>query len=425
MSAVTDIRSHVPLSLSVARKWKSFKTVLPVGKTSVDQASFYMLSLYRTNLEVRLHTIDESSLQSDSQREIYASVADVLKTPIKASTTTRNHEWDEIYKAESMIALLFTGPQLRQEISARLQDLSGQNLADADVLRRDYEGLLKPPADGQGAGPNDGMLRMFLLRVMEALHWTAKKKYLARPIRIEATNRILIGVLFSFALLVAPYAYLIWDFIAVPDAPAVTSTVSALPATTAGMVLPPELAVASIDGAPSPVVSAGPVQITRAAHDDAKPKRLTPVSKIWSLFALWTALTAGLLGAFFSRLLTIQRQWSTMTLDEVFLHREWPYTLLRAGVGVGGALVVYFFLRSGIAEGALFPKFGDIMIEFVQIPSGIAAVPMSFVMPSKSLALLTFWCFLAGFSEALVPSILSSTERQLSDAASPAQGSRR
>jgi hypothetical protein len=88
-----------------------------------------------------------------------------------------------------------------------------------------------------------------------------------------------------------------------------------------------------------------------------------------------------------------------------------------------GALIVYFFLRSGIAEGALFPNFTDVRIEFVSVidPS---AVQMTFVMPSKALALLTFWCFLAGFSEALVPGILSSTERQLGDAAA-APGSRK
>src|SRR5207244_46551 len=111
------------------------------------------------------------------------------------------------------------------------------------------------------------------------------------------------------------------------------------------------------------------------------------------------------------------RQWSTMTLEDVFLHRELSYSLLRAGVGVCGALVVYFFLRSGIAEGALFPDFTKVAIEWVSAPAG--ALPMTFVAPSKALALLTFWCFLAGFSEALVPSILSNTERQLTDATAP------
>jgi len=147
----------------------------------------------------------------------------------------------------------------------------------------------------------------------------------------------------------------------------------------------------------------------------------------WSLFALYTALTAGLLGAFSSRLYGIQRQWANMNLDEVFLQREWPYTLLRAGVGMCGALVVYIFLRSGIAEGALFPKFDDIRIELVNVAknSAVPAVEMAFAMPSKALALLTFWCFLAGFSETLVSNILKSTEQELTDAATPAQASRK
>jgi hypothetical protein len=47
---------------------------------------------------------------------------------------------------------------------------------------------------------------------------------------------------------------------------------------------------------------------------------------------------------------------------------------------------------------------------------------MSFVVPSKDLALLTVWCFLAGFSESLVPSILSSTERQFAESTASGKG---
>jgi len=46
---------------------------------------------------------------------------------------------------------------------------------------------------------------------------------------------------------------------------------------------------------------------------------------------------------------------------------------------------------------------------------------MSFVVPSKDLALVTVWCFLAGFSESLVPSILTSTERQISEGSGPSK----
>jgi hypothetical protein len=44
---------------------------------------------------------------------------------------------------------------------------------------------------------------------------------------------------------------------------------------------------------------------------------------------------------------------------------------------------------------------------------------MAFVVPSRDLALLTVWCFVAGFSEALAPSILAGAERQLSGSSGP------
>lgn len=336
----------------IEEKWKELNEKFNIGKTSIDRASYHMLQLHRTNLEVRLRCVDEATLQSDWQKKIFATVVEMLKAPRQVRPNARGLEWDEIYKAERLIALLFNGAQLRQEISARLQELAIENVKDAEALRRDYETLLKPP--GEGTPPDETTLRMFLLRVMEALHWTAKKKYLARPIRKEATKIILYCVLISFFLLIAPYVLLnYW----------------------------------------------GSAQ----------------VGKWWSLFALYTALTSGLLGAFFSRLITMQRRWGKMTLDEVFLHREVSYTLLRAGVGMCGALIVYFFLRSQFLSGPLFPEFKEIAIHYVRIQDD-DAVPMAFVMPSKALALLTFWCFLAGFSEALVPSILANTERQVAQA---------
>lgn len=147
------------------------------------------------------------------------------------------------------------------------------------------------------------------------------------------------------------------------------------------------------------------------------------LSPFWSLFALWTALMSGLMGALFSRLMRLQRDWSAMPFDEVFLHREVMYTMLRAGVGICGALIVYFFLRSGLLGGDIFPEFDKISMVWIEAGTNSDDHPlkMAFVVPSTDLALLTVWCFLAGFSEALVPSILANTEGRLSNAASPAQ----
>jgi hypothetical protein len=407
---MTDtVLNSLPIT-SAAKRWKGVKAAFRANKPSEDQASFHMLNLARTNLGVRLRAIDETSLVSETQKNIHATVAEMLKPPAAASATAGNFEWDEIYKAESLIALLYSGEQLRQEIGARLQELASADQAKADAFRGDYQEQFKRSVDGSNPGVDDSTLRMFLLRIMDALHWSEKKKYLARPLRVQATNRILICLVVSFVLLIIPYGLLVLDYgTAVPPAPNHTaSLVSPVPSDTV---------------APSSPTIPSVANDTAARSDPPVPS----VHKLWSLFALYTALTAGLLGAFSSRLYGIQHQWADMSLDEVFLQREWTYTFLRAGVGVCGALIVYIFLRSGIAEGALFPKFDEIRIELVTVAGNdkVAAAVMAFAMPSKALALLTFWCFLAGFSETLVSSILRSTEQELTDAATPAQASRK
>jgi hypothetical protein len=350
--AMSPTTLPISAATTFAQRWRGFGVNLHVGKTSLDRASFHMLSLYRTNLDVRFRNIDESALQTPHQRQIYATVSQMFAMQGQPHAAAPDLDWDEIYKTERLIALLLDGPRLRQEIDARLKELATERAECAESLRKDYDALLKP-ADDQPAA-DDSVLHGFLLRVLEGLHWHAKKKYIARPIRKEATKIILFCVMTAFLMLVAPYVF-------------------------------------------------------------ANLQPHTETSKWWSLFALYTALSSGLLGAFFSRLIWVQRHWADMTLDEVFLHRELSYTLLRAGVGMCGALIVYFFLRSGILEGSLFPEFEKVSLQLVNVSSD-RTVWMDFVMPSEALALLTFWCFLAGFSEALVPSILASTESKLSDA---------
>jgi hypothetical protein len=47
---------------------------------------------------------------------------------------------------------------------------------------------------------------------------------------------------------------------------------------------------------------------------------------------------------------------------------------------------------------------------------------MRTIEPSKDLALLAIWSFLAGFSERLVPTILANTEASFANTASGAAG---
>jgi len=121
----------------------------------------------------------------------------------------------------------------------------------------------------------------------------------------------------------------------------------------------------------------------------------------WLASSLYTPLTFGLLGALFSRLITLHTPRSKLTLEELHNAQKILYIVLRACIGACGALIVYFFLQSEFVKSNVFPKFTN----------GVVSLS-----DHKSLALLIIWSFIAGFSESLVPSVLSSTERQFGGA---------
>jgi hypothetical protein len=135
---VTDSASVLPpssISPSISHKLRSF-----TGRSWIDDfqswfnkppkevASISMLNLARSNLGVRLRSIDEATL-SERQKKIHASVTEMLKVPAEPNTITEDQGWDKIFEAESLVALLHAGEGLRQEMGAYLQDLTDLNKA--------------------------------------------------------------------------------------------------------------------------------------------------------------------------------------------------------------------------------------------------------------------------------------------------------
>jgi hypothetical protein len=111
------------------------------------------------------------------------------------------------------------------------------------------------------------------------------------------------------------------------------------------------------------------------------------------------AAISGAFGATFSMLLGLKARLQKSTFDDLKLARSNALIVSRVVIGAAAGTILYFFIRSGLVSGAAFPE----------LAAGAAVDPGPF-------AHLVVWCFLAGFSEKLVPSLLAQSERQATSA---------
>lgn len=120
---------------------------------------------------------------------------------------------------------------------------------------------------------------------------------------------------------------------------------------------------------------------------------------------LLIAMSAGFLGATFSMLIQSQRRVSEGSLEDLNVASSWHTLIVRGSVGLGGAVILYFFFESGLLEGSLWPNLEKLDFAEVEGAAGLR-------IPNQHWCLLVIWCFLAGFSETLVPTILQDTEHK-------------
>jgi hypothetical protein len=307
-------------------------------------------------------TIHEDDAKKTVLAEIEASLVDLKRMSLTAVESAKGYPvWIEAYRLERLLALIEPKECLWDEVKSRMAEAVEEKLNSAPRLAAAVDATgssvfdtQTPPALRDGG---EMLLRSLLLEILEDLHWAAERKYYSRPIRETATHRIIWCGIISFALFIMPY-----------------------------IILHISLALGK-----------------------------TSLINNWSYLPLYSAVTAGLFGALFSRLLYLQSNWDALSVGGLKDARDFTSIFLRGCVGMTGAVVVFFFLQSGVVSGPLFPDFSQIGVEDTRYPN--RNVPESdqgnylhLVYPSKSLALLVVWSFLAGFSERLVPSILRDTE---------------
>ncbi len=139
------------------------------------------------------------------------------------------------------------------------------------------------------------------------------------------------------------------------------------------------------------------------------------------LLTSWLCFECGIIGGFVS----IQQRLHKVMDDELqLLAQSWYAILLIPLYGGIFALLLYVIFLSGLLEGHLFPEF--YVPEFSKPPSQVDVIVfLKETVPRSGhdLAKLIFWCFLAGFSERLVPQIIARVSRSI-DSDAEGQGAR-
>lgn len=120
----------------------------------------------------------------------------------------------------------------------------------------------------------------------------------------------------------------------------------------------------------------------------------------------WFCFECGIIGGFVS----IQQRLKKVKDEELeYLSQSWIAILVNPIFGGIFALVLYVLFLSGIIESALFPMFSIPEFEGQPLPT-IDDLRLFFVntypASGSDFAKLTFWSFVAGFSERLVPEMI-------------------
>jgi hypothetical protein len=150
-------------------------------------------------------------------------------------------------------------------------------------------------------------------------------------------------------------------------------------------------------------------------------------------YYIFTAATSGILGATFSQLTSIQSRVQAASIDQVRAMSQLGYILARSVVGAGAGLIMFYLMQSGLLSGAFFPAFIHTAEALLQHQQGLdelsknaygisQAIESSYgigtlVQPAQGLSLLIVWCLLAGFSEKMIPGILTRKAKQAVDSA--------
>lgn len=141
------------------------------------------------------------------------------------------------------------------------------------------------------------------------------------------------------------------------------------------------------------------------------------------LYLLLHAVFTGALGASYSTLTSVKSYPEDIPMERIQTLCSKGYILSRILIGLCASLVLVFFFHAEIFSSTLIPRLNVENIKSLTTDVDTQTHPIQFFILNKNFALLTVYCFLAGFSEKFVPNLLNKMEEK-SDNASGDSGTK-
>ncbi len=288
---------------------------------------------------------------------VVAKIDAVLAAPQEAGN------WEPAYQIERLLVFLEPPTKLEKEVDRRVSEAEGVKLDSAAKFRSQLTAV--NDAVAAGTLPPDAAYEQrqaILTAVIDDLQWFYTKRMLVRDQLWIAADRLrVIGLTVAMVAMVPFFAFVLEKFI-------------------------------------SKITGWHPF--------------------LWLIenmpnYGLYTAISFGLIGAFFSRLIALQTSSAQLTVEDAERLFNTRYILIRAAVGMFGAVIMYFILFAGkdVTHFSILPDFTQLNFTSTELMTIFGKVNV--LLPSTNWCILVVWSVLAGFSEKLVPETLSSVEQRM------------
>jgi hypothetical protein len=286
---------------------------------------------------------------------------------IEAALNNNDATWDEINLAEQLLVDYLSEAEIVEGIDRRIVESRRRLVPDAEATAARYARMVSEGIVGID------VKRSFLKGLIADLQHFGLRSNQVRGLRANAIGFVSVLSCFAFALALVPFVAFL---------------------------------------------------VHRNFAGTWADKLIVPTVSNFPNYGLYTAVSFGFLGALFSRFLQLQKNYLYVPLDDAETYYRLDSITLRLFVGVVAAVIVYFIAASGLVKGAIVPEVRLLAYQGMSatlpepVPSEartvIGLTTQGALVPTRDLALMVIWGFLAGFSEQLVPDLLSSTTTRIS-----------